>query len=104
MLGPSDGVNNRSCLLHVAIFANRSIEFRGFEELFPRYAGDAFDHLRGIPRVMLLQKLEDAIGVLQRWIELDPFGQLGSGSGISSNPRIIPRGLLVGLRLGVKAR
>src|SRR5260370_25416433 len=66
VLRPPDGVNNRARLLHVAVFANGSIEVSGFEELFPGDAGDALDHLRGIPRAMLLQQLEHAIGVLER--------------------------------------
>src|SRR5206468_2720484 len=51
VLRPADGVNNRARLLHVAVFANRCKEVGGFEELFPGNAGDALDHLRGIPRV-----------------------------------------------------
>src|SRR5258706_6923901 len=64
---------------------------------------------------MFLQHLEHAIALLQRQIELDFFRQFGSGrsasawwvrcvsSSTSSCSRIIPRGLVVALRLGVKA-
>src|SRR4029077_3501858 len=79
VLGPSDGVNDCARLLHVAVFANRSIEVRGFEELFLGDAGNALDHFRGIARVVFLQQLEHAIGVLQSEIEFDFFRQQGSG-------------------------
>src|SRR5258706_15947927 len=104
MLRPSDGVNNRAGLLHVAVFANRSIEVGGLEELFFGNPGDALDHFRRVPRIMFPQQLEHAIGILQRQIELDFFRQFGSGrsasawwmrcvsSSTSSCPRIIPRG------------
>ena len=65
VLRPSDGVNNRAGLLHVAVFANRCKEICGLEELLPGNAGDALDHLWRIPRVMFPQQLEHTIGVLQ---------------------------------------
>src|SRR5260370_13556018 len=111
MLRPRDGVNNRAGLLHVAVFANGSIEVSGFEELFPGDAGDALDHLRGIPREMFPQQLEHAIRVLQSYIELDFFRKLGSGWSASAYwmrlvsaacPYIVPCGFVVALRFGVK--
>src|SRR5260370_2888760 len=66
MLRPSDSVNDRAGLLHVAVFANGSIEVSRFEELLLGNPGDALDHLRGVARIMLLQELEDATGILAR--------------------------------------
>src|SRR6266849_314847 len=114
MLRPSDGVNNRPGLLHVAGFTNRSIEVSGFEELFFGNAGDALNHLWRVATVMLLQKLKDTIGVLQREIVSEFFRQRQSRRrrsrfGMSGNlshflfhhgfaravgARIIPRGLV----------
>ena len=75
MLRPSDGVNNRPRLLHIAVFANRGIELGGLEELFLGDPSDALDHLRRIPRIVLLQKLEDTVGILQREVVIHFFRQ-----------------------------
>src|SRR5260370_40106027 len=123
MLGPSDGVNDRARLLHVAVFTNRSEEVSGFKELFFGNPGDALAHLRRVATVMFLQKLKDAIGVLQREIESEFFRQRQSrrrrswlwmsgnlshflfdhGFARSVGARVIPARFLVSLLLGVKA-
>ena len=48
VLGPTDGVNNRAGLFHVAVFSNRGIQFGGFEKLISGDTGDALDHLRRV--------------------------------------------------------
>ena len=65
MLRPPDGVDDRAGLLHVAVFANRSVEVGGLEKLLFGNSRDALDHFGRISRVMFLQKLKHAIRILQ---------------------------------------
>src|ERR1700730_50264 len=82
-MGPADGVDDGADLLHVAVFANRSVEVGGLEELFLWDASDAFDHLRRVARIVFLQELEHAVRILQRWIKVDSSRQRRKGGGIS---------------------
>src|SRR5882724_1974895 len=76
---PTYGVDDGAYLLHVAVFANRSVEVSGLEELLLGDAGDALDHLRRVAGILLLQELEDAIGILKCWIEVDSSWQRRKG-------------------------
>src|SRR5882724_3607803 len=82
-MGPTDGVDDGAGLLHVAVFANRSVEVGGLEELLLGNAGDALDHLRCVARILLLQELEDAVGILECWIEVDSSWQRRKGGRLS---------------------
>src|SRR6266481_7463954 len=112
-LRPSDGVDDGADLLHVAVFANRSVEVSGFEELLLGNAGDALDHLRRVAGILLLQELEDAVGILKCWIEVDSSWQRRKGgrlSGLSgrrsrrlpARTLVIPACAVVGLFVGIE--
>ncbi len=93
------------------------IQIGGLEELFFGNAGDALDHLRRVARVMFLQQLEHALGVLQRQVVVDFFRQgrqwWGRGTlsrlhacvfrGCRAAARVVPCGAVVGLLLRVEA-
>src|SRR5258708_7591876 len=113
VMGPTDGVDDGADLLHVAVFANRSVEVNGLEELLLGNAGDALDHLRGVAGILLLEQLEDAVWVLQGRIEVDSSRQrrkrrrhprlgLRRRRRLSSRPLIIPACAVVGLFLGIE--
>src|SRR5258708_31744570 len=109
---PADGVDDGAGLLHVAVFANRSVEVGGLEELLLGNAGDALDHLRCVARVLLLQELEYAVGILECWIEVDRSRQWRKGrrlSGFSGRSSrrpartlVVPACAVVGLFLGIE--
>src|SRR6267378_6668342 len=111
-MGPTDGVDDGAGLLHVAVFANRSVEVGGLEELLLGNAGDALDHLRRVARVLLLQELEYAVGILECWIKVDSSWQRRKGSRLSGfsgrrsrlpvRTLVIPACAVVGLFLGIE--
>src|SRR5579872_5518461 len=80
MLRPTHGVQDGRDLFHVAIFAHGREQIGRFEELIARDTGDAFDYLGGVARILLLQKLENAAGMLQGEIIGHLLRQLGGGS------------------------
>src|ERR1700730_6664969 len=113
-MGPADGVDDGADLLHVAVFANRSVEVGGLEELFLWDASDAFDHLRRVARIVFLQELEHAVRILQRWIKVDSSRQRRKGGRLSgfrggrggrfpAGALVIPARSVVGLFLGIEA-
>ncbi len=59
MLRPTDGVDDRGSLLHVAVLANGREHVGGFQELLLRNARDAFNHFGRVARVLFLQQLKD---------------------------------------------
>src|SRR5437870_3010591 len=71
MLRPTHRIDDRADFLHVAIFANGGEEIGGFDKLILGNPGDAFNHLRRVTRVLLLQQLKDTARVLQRKIVSD---------------------------------
>src|SRR6266481_6404319 len=110
---PADGVDDGAGLLHVAVFANRSVEVGGLEELLLGNAGDALDHLRRVARILILQELEYAVGILECWIEVDCSWQRRKGgrlSGLSGRRSgrlpvrtlVIPACAVVGLFVGIE--
>src|SRR5882724_6367785 len=112
-MGPTDGVDKGAGLLHVAVFANRSVEVGGIEELLLGNAGDALDHLRRVARVLLLQELEYAVGILECWIKVDSSWQRRKGSRLSGfsgrrsrrlpvRTLVIPACAVVSLFLGIE--
>src|SRR5258708_21092325 len=112
-MGQRDGVDDGADLLHVAVFANRSVEVGGLEELLLGNAGDSLDHLRCVAGILLLQELEDAVGILECWIKVDSSWQRRKGSRLSgfsgrrsrrpARTLVIPAGPVVGLFLGIEA-
>src|SRR5260221_14431978 len=112
VMGPTYGVDNGADLLHVAVFANRSVEVSGLEELLLGDAGDALDHLRGVAGILLLEQLEDAVGILECWIKVDSSRQRREGGRLSrvsgrrsrrlpARTLIVPACAVVGLFLGI---
>ena len=75
VLRPAHGVDDGGNFLGVAVLTDGGEQVGGFQELFLGDAGDALDHFRRIARVMFLQKLEDAVGILQGQIVVDFFRQ-----------------------------
>src|SRR5437899_10582825 len=75
VLGPSDSVDDRSCFLHVAVFADGREEISGLQKLFLGDARDALDHFRRVAAVMFLEQLEVARGMLQGEIVGEFFRQ-----------------------------
>jgi hypothetical protein len=71
MLGPPNGVYDRSDLLRVSVFANRREEISSLQEIRFFDAGDPGDHFRRVPRVVLLEQLESAPRVLKGQIICD---------------------------------
>src|ERR1700757_3099485 len=110
---PSDGVDDGAGLLHVAVFANRSVEVGGLEELLLGNTGNALDHLRRVARVLLLQELEYAVRVLQCGVEVDGSRQRRKGRRLpglggwrrgcfSARTLVVPACAVVGLFLGIE--
>src|SRR5258708_2890913 len=75
VMGPTYGVDDGADLLHVAVFANGGVEVSGLEELLLGDTGDALDHLRSVAGILLLEQLEDAVGILECWIKIDSSRQ-----------------------------
>src|SRR5580658_766970 len=123
MLRPADGVDDRRNFLRVPVLADGSEHVNGLQILIFRNAGNALDHFRRVSRILLLQQLEDAAWMLQRHV----VGHIGrqqyrwcrsagfsghrfwsvtrSRSGARTSPRafIVPGGLIVAVRGGVKS-
>src|SRR5882757_2000397 len=66
MLRPADCIDDGRGLFHVAVFPDGREKFGGFQKLVLRNSGDSLHHLRCVARILLLQKLIDRPGVLER--------------------------------------
>ena len=128
VLRPTDRVNNCGGFLHVAVFADGGEEVSGLQELILRDAGNAFDHFRRIPRVLLPEQLEDAPRMLQREVVCHILRQVRRRGRLAIGPRcgfgcccrclrragwfsaqvtalfVIPSGFVIDLRGGIKTR
>ncbi len=79
VLRPAHRVHDGGDLLHVAIFADRSICIGSLQELIFRNARNSLDHLWRVARILLLQQLKDASRMLQCQIISDVRWQHGRG-------------------------
>src|SRR6185436_12730081 len=68
VLRPSDGIDDRGYLRHIAVFTNRGKQICYLQELLCRYAGNLRNHLGGVPRIVFLKHLKNAARVLKRKI------------------------------------
>src|SRR5215469_6974104 len=68
VLGPPDRVDDGRGFLHVAVFADRGEKVGGFEVLLFRNACDALHGLRRVARILLLEQLKYASGMLERQV------------------------------------
>ena len=65
MLRPADRVNDGADFFHVAVLPDGRVEVRGLQKLILWDAGDALHHFRRVSRIVFLQKLIHAAGMLQ---------------------------------------
>ena len=68
VLSPAHRIDDSGRLFHVAVSADRGEEFSRFEELVFRNTGDTLNNFRRVSRILLFQKLINALRMLERQV------------------------------------
>ena len=99
MLRPAHRVDDGRDFLHVAVFADRSKQVGGLQELVLGDAGNPLDHFRRVARILLLHQLEDAARMLQREVVSDIRRKSWRGVAPPTLPGVGSGGMTQSLRL-----